>query len=771
MSGGTWSSSSHALATVGLSSGVVAGAAAGVPNITYTTGNGCFVTIAVTVNPLPAVYSVVGGGAYCSGGAGVHIELTGSQAGINYQILNTGAPAALPVTSTGGPIDFGLFTIGGSYTVVALNTTTSCTDNMSGTRLININPLPTVYAVSGGGSFCSGGTGLPVILSGTDHGIHYQLYRDVAPVGAVFTGFGSGITFGPEATAGSYTVVATNPTTGCTDTMAGSATITENSLPSVFSITGGGSYCAGAGGLHIGLTGSATGISYQLFYGISMVDSPLLGTGAGLDYGAFTLDEIYHVVAKDTATGCKITMSGTVSIVTNPLPTIHSVTGGGNYCAGGAGVHIGLDGSNTGISYLLYNGSGAAGGPVTGLVGPADFGLETVTGTYFAVAKNISSGCTDTMTGTAAVATTPTVTPTISVSTGTGDTLCSGHYVTLTAAVTNAGSSPGYAWHVNGIGVSATGNTYSYVPSAGDHVTATLTSSAACATPPEVSNTLDLTVFATGSPSVTIASSSPTTVCSGTSVGYNATFDYGGGFPGLIWMVNTIPSGSGASFSYIPSNHDVVSCLLISDYICRSDDSATSNNITMEVDNAVPPTVSITTNPSGPLSNGETVTLTAGASNAGPDPTYQWLVNGKVITGATFPTYTTSLLVNGDSVTCVVTSSGGCAGIPGFKTIHITVTNVGVTQVSNSGADIRLAPNPNKGAYTLKGHLPSGGDRGVTVVVTNMIGQTVYSNTFTAYSGEVNEQIVLSNSLANGMYLLNLRSGADEEVFHFVIQQ
>ena len=54
------------------------------------------------------------------------------------------------------------------------------------------------------------------------------------------------------------------------------------------------------------------------------------------------------------------------------------------------------------------------------------------------------------------------------------------------------------------------------------------------------------------------------------------------------------------------------------------------------------------------------VTFTATAEYVGPSPTYQWMINGTA-TGPSAPVFTTDQLLNGDVVTCEVTSSLGCA--------------------------------------------------------------------------------------------------------------
>ena len=52
-----------------------------------------------------------------------------------------------------------------------------------------------------------------------------------------------------------------------------------------------------------------------------------------------------------------------------------------------------------------------------------------------------------------------------------------------------------------------------------------------------------------------------------------------------------------------------------------------------------------------------------------------------------------------------------------------------------------------------------------------MLGQMVYTNTATAENGIINKQISLSNNLANGMYLMNVKSGTESKVLHFVIEK
>ncbi|MCF8451166.1 MAG: T9SS type A sorting domain-containing protein, partial [Taibaiella sp.] len=85
--------------------------------------------------------------------------------------------------------------------------------------------------------------------------------------------------------------------------------------------------------------------------------------------------------------------------------------------------------------------------------------------------------------------------------------------------------------------------------------------------------------------------------------------------------------------------------------------------------------------------------------------------------------------------------------------------------------DIRLLPNPNKGDFILKGTMGTTEDKELNAEITDMLGQVVYRSKVQARNGVVNERIQISNTLANGMYILNLRSETEAKAFHFVLQQ
>jgi autotransporter-associated beta strand protein len=90
---------------------------------------------------------------------------------------------------------------------------------------------PIAYGVSGGGSYCSADAGATVGLSNSQPRVTYRLYRDGNVLMATRSGAGSAISFGPQAAAGTYTVVATRNSGGCAANMTGSAVVSVIQTP------------------------------------------------------------------------------------------------------------------------------------------------------------------------------------------------------------------------------------------------------------------------------------------------------------------------------------------------------------------------------------------------------------------------------------------------------------------------------------------------------------------------------------------------------------
>ena len=725
-------------------------------------------TSVVNVTPAPVVYHVTGGGSFCSDGTGVHVGIGASNTGVSYQLFNGAIPSGSALPGNGTPLDFGLRVAPGTYKVIATNTSNGCMIDMADTANVIMNLTPSVYTVTGGGSYCSGSIGVDVGMSYSDAGVQYQLYLGGSPVSGLLSGTSGTLSFGYQTADGTYSVRAVNPSTACVANMSGIATVVTNPLPRLFTVTGGGSFCQSGSGVHVGLSNSAMGVNYQLFNSITgSVGSALPGTNTALDFGLQTGAGSYTVLATNSSTPCNVLMTGSANVVVNPLPHVDTVTGGGNYCAGGTGVTIGLTGSQTGINYILSNGSGTVGLPWLGTNTPIDFGLMTAAGAYSVRAINPATSCSTDMFGTQTVGITPIVVPTISASAFKPSPICASTVDTFYSNSTNGGSAPVYSWSVSGGTSAGSSSSYYYTPSNGDVVTVTMTSNANCATPATVSASVTMSVIANVTPSATISANTGDTVCQGANSVFTIFPINGGSSPVYHWYKNGTYQASGSTFSYSPATGDNVYAELVSSITCVTADSVASNHLNM-VSLVVPnPTVTISASPAI-VGLGQYDTLTATVTNGGPNPTYQWYVNGSPT--VTSRVFITNQLSNNDSVSVNVLSSGNCGGKPGSGHVIVRVRNVGIQSVANNSSFV-IAPNPNKGSFNIKGAFGSSMDEEVTLELTNMLGQVVYSSKLMTQSGSINEQVQINNNLANGMYILTLRSGSEISVINMVIEQ
>jgi uncharacterized protein (TIGR02145 family) len=245
----------------------------------------------------------------------------------------------------------------------------------------------------------------------------------------------------------------------------------------------------------------------------------------------------------------------------------------------------------------------------------------------------------------------------VSVSINVSDNpVCSGTLVTFTATPTNPGTTPFYQWQVNGINAGTNSTTYTYTPVNADVVTCILNSSIILCTSnnPATSNAITMVVNTVLPVSITI-SPSLNPVCADSLVTFTATPGNGGISPTYQWKVNGIAAGTNLStYSYIPLNGDLITCMLTSSEPCSSGNPASSNQIQMIVNPNNPVNISVAAS-QNPVCAGNFVTFTATPTNGGITPSYQWKVNG-INSGPDLPVYT-YVPVNGDNVSCILTSS------------------------------------------------------------------------------------------------------------------
>ncbi|MCX6269258.1 MAG: hypothetical protein NTW16_18220 [Bacteroidetes bacterium] len=401
-------------------------------------------------------------------------------------------------------------------------------------------------------------------------------------------------------------------------------------------------------------------------------------TGSSYSYSPSNNDAITCIMTSNATciTGSPAT-SNAVTMTVNPLlPVSITIAASANPVCAGSGVFFtaaAVNGGTTPLYQWKVNGT-----PVSGATN-SYYSYVPANGNTITCTVTSSETCTS---GNPATSNTITMTvyPLLPVSltiAASANPVCAGTLVTYTATPVNGGTSPIYQWKVNGTNVSQTSSaSYSYVPANGNTITCVITSNATCTTGnPATSNTVTMTVNPILPVSVTIAASA-NPVCAGTSVTFTASPVNGGTTPAYQWKVNgsAVTGATNVSYTFVPANGNMISCVLTSSATCKTGNPATSNTVTMTVNMLLPVSVTIAAS-SNPVCAGASVLYTAIPVNGGTNPGYQWKVNATNITGATSGTYQ-YIPVNNDVITCVLTSNATCtSGNPATSNAVAMVVN------------------------------------------------------------------------------------------------
>jgi PKD repeat protein len=143
--------------------------------------------LTITINDLPTAFAVSGGGILCDGQAGLDIGLAGSQTGTDYTFYLDGTTTGQTLAGTGAALSFGLQTVEGSYTVMAVNTAASCENTMSGSADISISYVPGIASLPDGPTsvFSPATPSSEYTTSGAQHANGYEWAFDPATAGTM----------------------------------------------------------------------------------------------------------------------------------------------------------------------------------------------------------------------------------------------------------------------------------------------------------------------------------------------------------------------------------------------------------------------------------------------------------------------------------------------------------------------------------------------------------------------------------------------------------
>jgi len=215
--------------------------------------------------------------------------------------------------------------------------------NNAGWQFFPCNPcpasIPVLDATASRTATCVPGTAV-LVLAGLKPDEWANWYTDPAAMtNLVYSGGATGPAgnrFEPSIT-GPVTYYARVYSDGglCESTVILSVNVTIVSPPAAFNVTGGGTVCVGGDGAPIGLSGSESGVDYQLKINGVASGSPVAGTGSALAFGNQTAPGTYTVMASLPGTNCMVTMSGS-AIVVGSQATAPAVEPGSNgpFCEG-----------------------------------------------------------------------------------------------------------------------------------------------------------------------------------------------------------------------------------------------------------------------------------------------------------------------------------------------------------------------------------------------------------------------------------------------------
>ncbi|NBQ71073.1 MAG: hypothetical protein EBU46_20470, partial [Nitrosomonadaceae bacterium] len=174
----------------------------------------------------------------------------------------------------------------------------------------------------------------------------------------------------------------------------------------------------------------------------------------------------------------------------------------------------------------------------------------------------------------------PVVLPTLNLSSSV-DTICSGAPATITARITNGGTSPTYQWYLfDTLRVGATNTTYTYTPRVGDIIKCRLNSNAICAYPASITATIPMVVVPSFPPEITLLATHDTIISTwGQQITIFTELTYEGTNPRFQWFKNGIrvPGATLGYYTYDVYGNDTIFAVMYSNAPCVVPDRDTSN--------------------------------------------------------------------------------------------------------------------------------------------------------------------------------------------------
>lgn len=315
----------------------------------------------VVMNSNPSVFDLVAveNTTICE----VAIGLSGSELGVYYYLQLDGVNLLNdPLEGTGSALDFGSFSFGGTYSILAVSPN-GCTTEMNNSYSKDVTPNSALFTVSSDpadGFYCEGSEGVTLQTDGSEDEAAYQIYFNESPLGESVLGTGAALSFGPYTNEGVYRVVIAGDG-GCLYVLDDAITVSEIALPDPVTLSAEkeGHFCEGdTVGVELTQTGFQAGVTYTLYNeGVLVPDSEWTAVSTDAtgvhSYGYFNQAGTYSIRGT-TFTGACSRQVAEIELVADALPTVFELNGNDFYCGPDGQTILALSGSQSDVEYTLF---------------------------------------------------------------------------------------------------------------------------------------------------------------------------------------------------------------------------------------------------------------------------------------------------------------------------------------------------------------------------------------------------------------------------------
>ncbi|MBW3130433.1 gliding motility-associated C-terminal domain-containing protein [Hymenobacter profundi] len=455
--------------------------------------------------------------------------------------------------------------------------------------------------------------------------------------------------------------------------------------------------CAGSTPAPLTSTGAATGgngtIDYQWESSSDNATWAAIGGATSATYTPGTLAATTYFRRRATSGPCGPVVSNVVTITVTPALTAGTIAADQTLCPGATPtplISATAVGGGTGTFAYQWESSAnnATWTAIAGATGET-FAPGALTATTYFRRQVTSGACGPVVSNVVTLTILPTLT---AGSIAADQTICANAApapLTSTGAAIGGTGTFAYQWEASADNTNwtavagATGE--AYAPGA---LTATTyfrrrvtSGTGTCST--VVSNVVTIQVQPLVTPTVTVAT--PPASCPGSPLTFTAVATNAGAAPTFQWFVNGTAVANGPSFtsSTLVTGDQVRVEVTPTAGLCSTGPAVATVTVTRTP--TPTPTLAIAAQPSGPVCVGEPITFSiASVTEAGPTPTYQWLVDGNPV--AAGPVFTSSTLREGQVVTLRLSTVNSC-GQP------VTVTSNGVPVRIQPPVDVDAGPD------------------------------------------------------------------------------